>query len=180
MSFAEEWRPIYGFTGYYEVSSWGRVRSVDRIVAGSCYGVISHRKGVVLAGGGNNAGYRQVGLFKKNKGKLILVHRLVLKAFYGKCPKGKESRHLDGDSANNRVDNLVWGTRAENIADRWKHQGGVFCLAPNNKKLTPRIVRFIRKRHDEGVSLDYLARKFKVSYPTVWSVFHRRSWAHVK
>jgi hypothetical protein len=49
------------------------------------------------------------------------VHRLVLQAFVGPCPEGMECRHLDGNSANNRLENLAWGTCSENSADMVKH-----------------------------------------------------------
>lgn len=49
------------------------------------------------------------------------VHRLVLEAFVGPCPEGMECRHLDGNPANNKLDNLKWGTRKENQDDSKRH-----------------------------------------------------------
>jgi hypothetical protein len=49
------------------------------------------------------------------------LHRLVLEAFRGPCPRGMETRHLDDDKLNNRIENLVWGTRSENIVDAYKN-----------------------------------------------------------
>ena len=46
------------------------------------------------------------------------VHRLVLEAFVGPCPEGMECRHLEGDTANNALSNLAWGTPQENAADK--------------------------------------------------------------
>ena len=59
-----------------------------------------------------------------NNGKMHrrLVHRLVLETFVGPCPDGLECRHLDGNPANNRVENLRWGTRIENIRDQSRHK----------------------------------------------------------
>ena len=48
------------------------------------------------------------------------VHRLVLEAFVGPCPPGLECLHRDHDTANNRLRNLRWGTRTENIEDKVK------------------------------------------------------------
>lgn len=45
------------------------------------------------------------------------VHSLVLEAFTGPCPEGMEARHLDDNPTNNRLENLVWGTRSENSQD---------------------------------------------------------------
>lgn len=53
------------------------------------------------------------------------VHRLVLEAFVGPCPPGMQCRHLDGNSLNNRLSNLCWGTPKENLDDAVRHRGGV-------------------------------------------------------
>ena len=66
-------------------------------------------------------GYPTVGLHRDGKRHFRLVHRLVLQAFVGHCPKGMECRHLDGDQINNRLENLQWGTRTENMADMIRH-----------------------------------------------------------
>lgn len=50
-----------------------------------------------------------------------VVSRLVLENFVGPCPPGMECRHLDGDSTNNRLNNLAWGTRLQNASDRIRH-----------------------------------------------------------
>lgn len=52
------------------------------------------------------------------------VHRLVLQAFGRNNRPGEECRHLDGNPANNRLENLQWGTRGENIADKARHETG--------------------------------------------------------
>lgn len=46
------------------------------------------------------------------------VHVVVLESFVGPCPPGMETRHLDDDPSNNRLTNLCWGTRGENVRDR--------------------------------------------------------------
>ena len=54
-------------------------------------------------------------------GKTHAVHKLVATVFRGSCPDGKQCRHLDGNPLNNCIDNLAWGTPAENQADRRIH-----------------------------------------------------------
>ena len=51
----------------------------------------------------------------------MLVHRLVMLAFDGPQPEGMECRHLNGNPADNRIENLKWGTRKENEADKVSH-----------------------------------------------------------
>lgn len=55
------------------------------------------------------------------------IHRLVLEAFVGPCPEGMEARHINGDHQDNRLENLCWGTKEENMKDRVLHN-------PNCKK----------------------------------------------
>lgn len=62
-------------------------------------------------------GYASVRLSGKRK----TVHRLVALTFFGPCPAGMEVRHLDGTRTNSAVENLRYGTHAENSADCEKH-----------------------------------------------------------
>lgn len=75
----EEWRPVVGYEGYYEVSSFGRVRSVERLVERS-----SHKmklKSYILVQRQQPNGYLKVSLCKDAKHKSFWVHRLVAQAF---------------------------------------------------------------------------------------------------
>ena len=70
------------------------------------------------------------------RGKKRYIHQLVLEGFVGKRENGLETRHLDGNPANNQLSNLVWGTRQENQFDRLRHG----TLIPHHSqftKLTP-------------------------------------------
>lgn len=115
----EEWRGVSGWTAY-EVSSEGRVRSLDRYVPNK-WGGSSFRKGQVLKPV-LHKGYPAVTLRGgSEKEWTVKVHRLVLEAFAGQKPDGLEARHLNGDRQDNRSKNLVWGTRSDNNIDRVRH-----------------------------------------------------------
>lgn len=105
----EEWLPIPGYEGYYEVSNLGRVRR--------CPQIMSPGKGA--------RGHLSVFLTKSDdpmlKERTHRVHQLVLKAFVGPRPEGKWGLHKDGNPANNCVDNLYWGTPKENAQDAIRH-----------------------------------------------------------
>ena len=62
-------------------------------------------------------GYNRLRLYKNGKGYNKLVHRLVLEAFEGKCPDGMEACHNNGNKIDNRLENLRWDTRSNNIKD---------------------------------------------------------------
>ena len=107
----ENWLPVVGFEDYYEVSDHGNVRTLRR----------KGTRGGPLAQHPNHRGYLTVNLRAGGKRLHRGVHRLVIEAFIGPPPEGTECRHLDGDSTNNLVGNLAWGTASENSYDRVRH-----------------------------------------------------------
>ena len=114
---SEEWRPIPGWEGFYEVSDLGRVRGIARLVE-TRPGVVAHIKPKIVKGGLSFDGYPVVWLTRRNARTEYRVSRLVCSAWHGPCPAGMECRHLDDDKLNNTPANLCWGTRAENTVDK--------------------------------------------------------------
>lgn len=116
----ENWRPVPGYEGFYEVSDQGRVRTLDRYVRGrnDCRRLIKSR---VLKTPPRSSGHPHVNLRRENVGKTRTVHSLVMEAFVGPRPEGMEVCHNDGNPANNHLSNLRYGTRSENCMDRVKH-----------------------------------------------------------
>jgi hypothetical protein len=107
----ESWLPVPGYEGLYEISDHGRVYTLPR----------PRVPGSVLKTSVGEYGHLGIKLFKDGQNKHWAVHRLVLITFVGPCPEGQECRHLDGEAANNRRENLAWGTHAENMADQVRH-----------------------------------------------------------
>lgn len=98
----EVWLPITGYEGLYEISNFGRVKSL-----------IS--KGAVMAPQLNSTGYERVFLRKEGIQKSVFVHVLVARAFTPN-PDGKPIvDHIDGDKRNNAASNLRWCTQKENL-----------------------------------------------------------------
>lgn len=116
MNSTEIWKPVVGFEESYEVSDRGRVRSIDRVTPHG-----AHRRGVELSAAPGHRGHLRVTLFDHGDRRLIYVHRLVLEAFVGPCPRGMECCHSDGDPKNNSLTNLRWDTRSANGLDAAKH-----------------------------------------------------------
>lgn len=113
----EIWKDIPKYEGRYQVSDQGNVRSLSRPVL--CSGEVkgtyfSCRKGRLLRPGKMPGGHVSVALGKNNS---QCVHRLVLLAFVGPAPDGCECLHANGVPHDNRLVNLRWGTRTENILD---------------------------------------------------------------
>lgn len=117
MSTAEQWLPVVGHEGAYEVSDRGNVRSLDREIT-TKNGKRYTRRGVALAPRRHTQGYPQVHLSGRGS---VSIHRLVLEAFIGPCPTGLEACHNDGNPENNHAANLRWDTHAGNMQDRLAH-----------------------------------------------------------
>lgn len=120
-SAVERWLPIPGTDGYYEASSHGRVRSVDRTVWGRD-GVAKHLRGRVLKSYIDEQGRLRVTLYTARKSfDVRLVSQLVLTVFKGPRPDGMVGCHNNGDPSNNRPENLRWDTPKENNQDTIRH-----------------------------------------------------------
>ena len=118
---SERWLPVNGYAGIYEVSSHGRVRSVDRTVTYSD-GRVCRRKGKVLSAGlSKRGGYPLVSLYTQGKNQSHYVHSLVAETFIGPRPEGTEVCHNDGSKTNNHVGNLYYGTSSDNELDKVRH-----------------------------------------------------------
>lgn len=119
----EIWRDVPGFGGHFEASSFGRVRSKDRIVVKKTRygGVMTQRYVEKLLSPHFERGYKYVHVGVAGRKIRVGVHRLVLLAFHGEGPEGHVTRHLNGDPADNRPENLAWGDHLQNMADRKKH-----------------------------------------------------------
>lgn len=176
----EKWKPVRNWKGWYEVSDQGRVRSVTRrSTAGAKNNAIY--EGKILRACAIKSGYKTVSLTAPGVREYHYVHRLVLDAFVGQCPKGKEACHNDGTRDNNKLKNLRYDTRRANSLDRHKHgtmpTEGLSGEANGCAKLDAKAVRYIRAR--PKVVLRVLAEKFSVTISAIWCVRFRKTWTHI-
>ena len=109
----EVWRDIEGYEWFYQVSNFGRVRSLGRKDS------IDHfRHGKFLKSSPDRKGYRYIELCKCGQRRKYKVHRLVAQAFIPNPHNLPEVNHIDHDVANNRVENLEWCTTEYNLLHR--------------------------------------------------------------
>lgn len=145
----EEWRPVVGYEGDYEVSNLGRVRNARTLRLRTCKVNPTTR-------------YVMIGLYRSMEGqKTLRVHRMVAQAFIPN-PDGKgEVNHIDCDRANNAATNLEWATKRENIDHaiaEGRYASSVICPW---QKITPADELLIRA--DRTVKAKVLAERYGVT-----------------
>ncbi|WP_081871902.1 NUMOD4 domain-containing protein [Nocardia otitidiscaviarum] len=121
----ENWRAIPGYEGFYEVSDQGRIKSLARPVNRGL-GRVGRSRTIIVKQRTNRCGYAYVSLSKFGQAKVFTVHKLVGLAFFGVPGEGQEMRHLNGVRVDNRVSNLVWGSKSENERDKLVHGTNIF------------------------------------------------------
>lgn len=109
----EEWKDIKNYEGLYQISNFGRVKSLAREKKHS-YDSIAHLKEKILNPLNIN-NYQRVVLRKDNKGTNKFVHRLVAEAFLDNPYNYKEVNHKDENPQNNNANNLEWCNHQYNM-----------------------------------------------------------------
>jgi HNH endonuclease len=122
-------------------------------------------------------GYPRVMLCQNDIKTNHFVHLLVLLTYVGPKPPGREALHRNGIKTDNQLDNLCWGTRAENIADKFRHGKQPFGEKAYQAKLTEDAVREIRAAF--SYQLDEMAQKYGVSRSAIEAARYGRNWKHV-
>ena len=95
----EIWKDIVGYENKYQISSWGRLRNTNGMM-----------KPMIASNG-----YLVACLWKNNKQRKFVMHRLVAQAFLENPQNYKEINHIDEDKTNNRVENLEWCSHKYNM-----------------------------------------------------------------
>jgi hypothetical protein len=159
----ETWREIEGYEGLYSVSDMGRVKTPARYVK-TWFGQ-RLRKERLMTLKVKSHGYLEVALQKPGAPiRFALVHRLVAEAFIGVPLEGQECRHRDGNRLDCRVNNLLWGTCKQNIADQYRHGTRIASEWHPLASLTTEMVQWIRESDQSGAEI---ARQLGLSVSTV-------------
>lgn len=124
----EEWRYIESEElqkHSYMVSSFGNIKSEDRVVESS-NGQVRKIRGKVLSKYISNAGYVTAKAYNHHNAVNINIHREVYKAFVGDIPENNDVHHIDHNRLNNHVENLDTLTRTENTIEQVIYNNGVY------------------------------------------------------
>lgn len=169
----EIWKNIPGYEGEYQASTKGRIKSLMRLTCGKNWrtGITFTRtipERILKPAKYSRCGHLSVILRKGTNCKP--VHQLIMKTFVGDAPKGMEVLHINGNPTDNRLSNLRYGTRAENIID-------VYWQGRRWRKLSVDDVNSIRFSLFCGFKGCELASMFGVSVSTISAIKQRRTYS---
>lgn len=172
----EIWKDIPGYEGKYQASNLGRIKSLKRKV----HGVNPYTRKeflrtipecILRPGSYCKTGHLSVVLGHGTAGKP--VHQLIMLTFVGLPPVGCEVLHNDGDPQNNKLSNLRYGTRRENILD-------VYRQGKRWRKLSVSEVEEIKFGLWCGYSLAELATPYGVTVSAISCIKRGRTFKWVK
>ena len=180
MTAIENWLPVVGFEGLYEVSDLGNVRSLDRAVSrGTSRSGVQMRRGAPLSAHTTRKGYLRVELSKNGVKSKHHVHVLVLEAFVSPRPAGHDGAHDDGNSINNSLSNLKWKTPAANNEDRRAHGTLPTGADHPSAQIGQTDALEIKRRLRAGESATAIAKSMSLSRNIVFNIKYGKAWAHV-
>lgn len=172
----EIWKDIPGYKGEYQASNLGRIKSVERQVRGvnpythkPFFRTVPER--ILKPGRFCKSNHLSVVLRRNGNGKP--VHQLIMRTFVGEPPPGMEVLHKNGNPEDNRLSNLRYGSRTENILDVY-WQGGRW------RKLSIEDVKTIRIYLKEGRTGREIAKMYNVSEITISRIKTGRSFGWLK
>ncbi|MGL5922207.1 NUMOD4 domain-containing protein [Chroococcidiopsis sp.] len=176
----EVWKPVVGYEGLYEVSSFGRVKSLGRI---AWNGQANHQLKEKILKQSLGGTYLNVALSKNGKPKTKRIHQLVAETFLPQplTPTGRSRgssvvNHLDSNPLNNRADNLEWTTHAGNMNWSYKTNG----QSPRrNVRFTDEQVLGMRQLRANGMSLGKIGKVYNCHSSTVSTIVQRKTFKHL-
>ena len=172
--FGEIWRDIKGYEGLYQVSNYGRVKSLERI---DSLGRLVKEK--ILKAVKHNKGHLYVHLSKNGVKKRYSVHRLVAIHFIPNPECKTDVHHKDHNPANNNVDNLVWLTHEEHKAEHPEQYETVRKACSKHINQFTKDGLFVRTwfssmdierelGYDQGSIIKCCQGKYKSAYGYIW------------
>lgn len=160
------WKKIPDYDNYW-ISKDGRILSTKK------------KKPIIMKPISALDGHMYLFLYSNGNMKKMWIHRAVLLAWDRKPMDGEECRHLNDIPTDNRIENLCWGTRIENVADK-RRNGGIPCGEKNvAHKLSEKQVMEIREKYSKDISSSDLSVEYGVSKNTILEIARGNKWKHL-
>jgi hypothetical protein len=166
-----EWKPVYGWEDYYEVSNTALVR---RIKGGARTRFMRQLTGTKTA-----HGYMNITLSREGKCTKYYIHRLVAMAFIPNPERKPQINHIDGNGFNNTIANLEWATARENLLHRSRILRKEIGESHHAATLSNTQLPEIRKLLNCGLMPSAVARKMRVSRGVIKGIKSGRTWRYV-
>lgn len=173
----EIWKNISGFEGYYQVSNFTRVKSLDRDIVRNDRDTKVSISGHILPQRISKRGYWIVSLSKYRKVYTKCPHKLYMDTFIENPENKRTVNHIDGNKLNNIPSNFEWGTHKENN-DHAKAMG-----------LNPQIGEshfFAKLKESEVIEIfnsplyhSQIAEKYCINPSIVSRIKGRKIWTHI-
>lgn len=112
--YVEEWRPVVGYEGLYECSSFGRIKSLSLKYIDANGRKHNKQERIIRQQDDFKRGYLKVRIYKDAIARTHSVHRLIATAFIPNPKKLREVNHRFGIKKDNRVSELNWSTSSDN------------------------------------------------------------------
>lgn len=149
----EIWKNVKGYEGLYQVSNYGRIKSLGRYITRNRYGKTyrTWQKENIKTPTKNNKGYFTIKLSKDNIDYSPKIHRLVAITFELPLPEHLkwhdydelEVNHKDEDKSNNRIDNLEWCTHDYNCNYGTRNERHSLYMT-NNKLFSKTVLQYTK------------------------------------
>ena len=173
----EEWKPVKGSDGWYEVNNQGEVRSW---ISGNKHKRTRSKKPRLLKAAIGPNGRPQVSVIYNFKRRIKRIHLLVAESFLGLRPDKMMCCHKNGNNQDNRADNLYWGTQKENMADARRH--GTLTVGSKNARavIDEAMAMKIKTAIKNGMRNCNIARNLNVTLSIVEKIKDGTRWKHVQ
>jgi len=167
----EVWKDVPNYEGLYQVSSFGRVRSLPRKHSPT----IRIMKLMV-----NSRGYLVIILSKYGVKKGFKLHRLIAEAFIPNSYSKPQVNHIDGDKRNNSLSNLEWCTSSENIRHAFDTGLKFACKGEDHGRstLTRDQAEEIKYEHKD-LSVIQIAELYGITRGAIYHIRKGRTWSHI-